>query len=81
MTTIFGSFSHSNFYEFYNAMKTLWQNIYNFFNNIVHGIGGMGKQSLSNCRETSRKEKKQSLPVLFVMNKILSLAIKKPAGS
>lgn len=46
----FGSFSNSNFYEFYNAMKTLqqefWQNIYNFFKNIAHGIGKMESNHL-----------------------------------
>lgn len=59
---IFGSFSHSNFYEFYNAMKTLWQNIYNFFNNIVHGLGEMESNHLVTAeRQAGRRRNSHPL--------------------
>lgn len=69
-----GLFFHCNFYDFYNAMKTLqqefWQNIYlQFFQWHCSWNRRNGKQSLSNCWEI-RKAEEQSLTMLLVMRTI-----------
>lgn len=66
--------SHCNLYAIYSAVKALqpdifWQNIYNFFNNIAHGIEEIESNRFVSA-DSSRKEK-QLLTMLFGMkNKI-----------